>query len=427
MKYFASTIVLVFALLLARTSLAECIKEGGRLIDGQCYCFRTADDKALKTSAEPCPKLFGIELTFSNPTLMGHGGAEKLDDELDDELDDAVGVALRWLEDMAKICADRAKSSVPADRCLVDRTSRRIVYEDGFYVQVSIDDRVIELQARPLSHAEWVKYKHRIENDVFAFAAKRGLLPQRQVGGRHVHIDVASMFAGDSQLFLDFLVDFQNRPHLSVCALGSNFIANPPLALQSERQRSEFKKIVSLYRRSADEAMSRLRSTEPPRVDIVALAKVLIDDVFNETISFASDPKYQAINLGHVADLGTLEIRSIRPQKNWEQMELLMRLFSARIDYLKRHPRQDYASPAFKLDSKLVYSYRDQKALRLFFKTDAVSQACSDEFYDYVTGAGLSWDEYKSLLPDRVQAAKFLPTALKRAARSSEDTQPLPK
>lgn len=380
--------------------VATCAKKGGREINGKCYCVRTLpDDIQELESGKSCPALWGLELTFTNKVIIN----EWVRGYTGEKAPEATKATILWANTIKKLCQGRKELGSPY-RCRVEELTLkgnqvfRVIYDkDGFYFQINTDAGVVEVQVRPTSHQEWQEYKDRVDNDIFGMAKSLDLTPHEYEGAGHMHLDVASHFQGDSQLFLDFLIDYQNHPYLALGALGKNYVNNPPLALLSQEQREAFEK-----------------ETACSGKDIQSLSKSLQERVFYQTVANGLFPqeKFQAMSLNHLEDLGTIEIRALRPEQSWSHVDMLMNLFNSRIKYLRANSRQVYHNKAVSFSipfrpNVATASAQIGKALE-----DVVEkQKCVDEFYTYVTQSELPWFIYRAILYPQLRW--LTPTELK--------------
>jgi ankyrin repeat protein len=392
---FKTKFALFFALVLSPTQLlhAECLEKGGRQIKGKCYCYRTWDDTTLSEGRE-CPALWGLELTFTNPALCE--ATKNTGNPFSGLNTFSEATQQAWIQKIYKVCKERKQDPVHPDQCHVQEN--RVTYKDGFYYEVSLDPAVIELQTRPMSKAELEISQNRIKTDIFDLAEGLGLSPHSEIGAGHLHLDIASHFKGNLRLLADFIVDFQNHPTFSMGPLAENYLNAPPLAIQSKKQRQALTKLTR--------KIHQFRNVDQ-------LTDFIQDSIFYRTLLGEPAQKFQAISTHHAEDLGTLEIRSLRPQANWEQIFLLVDLFEAKLKQLKSNESPViYQGKWFSFpiaDENMMIS--QHRSIPIFYQRPFFIQLSLDEYYDYVTSAGLSWEIYRDLLP--LKFRKSIPSPLK--------------
>ncbi|OFZ51297.1 MAG: hypothetical protein A2428_15780 [Bdellovibrionales bacterium RIFOXYC1_FULL_54_43] len=313
----------------------------------------------LTRSSLAWPPIYGPEFTFTNGTLYAAsiGNPRAIVTEANSAARD------RMAEVMIELCARRGDCTVAATVDKYDVKTWKVSYPDGWWFQISIDPSVVEIQAKPVTLAEFTKYRDRIQNDIFEVAESIDLKPDKGSGGGHIHIGTQTAFENDPKLFRNFLVDYTNHPELAFGILEEDFKNALPFAKLSEDQRAAFAKLI--------------QSFDQKPVSVESLARSIETKVYRDV------RKYNAVNLRRTAKYGfarnkTVELRAIRTQLSADEYLLHLRLIEARLNYLKtlKDPVPFLNSPVPRLTGEKV-----------------------NAFYRYVTESGLDWDEFKVLMP----------------------------
>lgn len=209
-----------------------------------------------------------------------------------------------------------------------------VVYNDGFYYEVTLDPTVIEVKLKPSTLADFKKNAERIQRDVFDFArTELGLNPPKEAGG-HIHLGYKSSFNEDIRAFRNFMVDIMNHQELWTMMKNTDFRNAPPLSALPESSYEAFTKIIS------DIDSGKLK-------DIEEFAKRMKSEVYHITFdktvvsSFDKASKYQAVNINRLGKSfslkqKTIELRAVPVQQDFSEFLLWSELFQGRIDYLKK-------------------------------------------------------------------------------------------
>ena len=273
------------------------------------------------------------------------------------------------------------------------------VSEDVWF-EVSRDPWVLEVTASPMNKTTFAKHSEVFQKLVWNIAEKIGIRPHSRVGGGHIHLEIESFFGNDRNLFRNFLVDLANHPELFLGALGFDLLNAPPMAILFGKQKQNFEKIILEFDKgtmSINELMAKINF-----------------EVYNETFY---DPythqqhnpeKYQAVNLSHKE---TLELRGISPQGSAYIHFLLIQLFEARIDFLKKQPglipynKKDYSSS--------VHSFSVRK---MEFHTSNIDPSLIEQkARSYIQESGLNWSDYSGLVLKNLSTVQAQATSCKTA------------
>jgi len=322
------------------------------------------------------PPTFGPEFTFTNQTLIRNG------DPKTRKCPECANARDRMARIMSQICKTRGDCVVIPSRDDIPSLRRyRVQYKDGWYFDISVDPLVVEIQAKPNTRLELEFLQPRIEEDIFRVAELAGLYPHKDYGGGHIHIGSTSGFGDDALLFRNFLVDFTNHPDLALDILDKNIANAPPISSLSTKQKAAFKGVIAAFDRGEIKTIQQL-------------ARAIFYTVYIDSPILKEAPyKYQALNVTRIAtndflpEMRTLEIRPIRAQRSAKEYLDLVRLFEARLVYLKR-----LGKPVPYLEKEPSRSLEEQVRT----------------FYRYVTESGLSWDEYRKLLPSELQEFSYV-------------------
>ncbi len=259
----------------------------------------------------------------------------------------------------------------------------RVQISESVWFEINRDPWVLEVTASAMDQETFAKHSELFQKLIWDSAKKIGISPHTRVGGGHIHLEIKSFFGSDRNLFRNFLVDLANHPELFLGALGFDLLNAPPLAILFGKQKQNFEKILADFDKgsmSINELMARINS-----------------EVYSETFY---DPyphqqhnpeKYQAVNLLHDE---TIELRGLNPQESARIHFLLLQLFEARIEYLKKqkgllaYNKKDYSS--------LVHSFSVRK---MEFHTSNIDQSFIEQkARSYIQESGLKWSDYSDLI-----------------------------
>jgi len=322
------------------------------LLLGQ-VAWATPQTTSSTQEAEPSSKTtFGPEWEFTTRQLYYSKDAEKLY-----ELQKA------FIDKLYYICLSRGDCSVERNNPKSSDYGK-VTYSDGWWFQVTLDMGTIEIISRPTTLSVFKKIKRRIDNHIFGVAQSLGLKTNSEsFGGGHIHIGIESSGLGsDPVLFRNFIVDFFNHDEMASGILNDD----DENALPFSRLPEEAKAYI---RQSIKEFDDSPKSKED--------LKALIENINLAYKEFTAGDRYHALNLLH-AD--TVEIRSLRMQRNMDDFLKLLHLFQSRIDYLKTF--EDKLIPLDELKANNKPANHLQR------------------FHRYVTESKLKWGEYKTFLND---------------------------
>ncbi len=235
---------------------------------------------------------------------------------------------------------DRIAEKCPRLRCEIKRhrgkfgaQENRVVFEDGYWFNISIDPKCVEIQARPQTLEQLKAGAERLNEALFASAREIGLETSPKRAG-HFNIGILSAFGADTDHFLKFFVDYATHAELASGILRENWRTAPPLAALSPEQHASLDKIL------ADRRRGKLTTVK-------AAIERIVRTVYTANLAPSSteSPSHnQAINLDAATEHAfprqdrQMEIRAVRSQASAEEFILLAELFSARIRHLKSQP-----------------------------------------------------------------------------------------
>jgi hypothetical protein len=318
---------------------------------------------AAVSSTERAQGLAGGEWTVSNPDIVNHNRKGKIIEEYRAKRE-AIEL---WIEEIKHRCPD----------CSIEGSdsTRKITSPNHPWISVTIDQGVLEVNAKPMRLNGYVKNAAYMQNLIWNSAKSVGLLPQERMGGGHIHLDIRSHFGNDSLLFRNFLVDLMNRPELFLGGLGFNLKAAPPLALMPPEFIDAFEKVI---RRFDKGKMSREQLMDAINLEVYDLSK-------------HGGRKNHAINLDHRE---TIEIRGNRPQESLEHFIKLIELFESRIDALREF-RQPI--PFIRKDFQTRFKVIKNRSGAVRYDLEIPAEEIERAMKNYVEDSRLNWADYRLL------------------------------
>lgn len=276
-------------------------------------------------------------------------------------------------DDMAAILIDRCRAN---GNCHVTRSPRRwlmgfdyvITYTDGWSFRISTDPGVVEIQTQPLTAKEFRSRSARIQQDIFDVATQAGLRPS-SFGGGHIHMGVESAFNGNPTLFRNYFVDQVNHGEQGMGIFGSDIFNAPVIGDLSPDQQAEYLAVV----REFDEG--KILSIED-------FSRAMQNRVYYRTTGEDQTPprKHQHQNVTRIVDYAgkpskqTIEDRTPRAQKNFDDFLLQIELKQARLDFLE--------GINGRVEAKIP-------------KRDMGSWTKIKSFFGFVSESGKNWQDYR--------------------------------
>ncbi len=335
------------------------------------------------TSLSLAAGLSGPEWTFTNEELIQLGRIKDVN-----SIPNAAEGHDHYQSKMLKLWKVEIKRACPQCTVKLSGTlfSAREIFvsvSENIWFKIKRDPWVLEVTASPMDSKTFSDHSPFFQKLIWETAQTIGLKPHSRIGGGHIHLEIKSYFGENLNLFRNFIVDLANHPELFLGALGFDLLNAPPLAVLNKIQMLNFENLLHEFDKgqmSIAEFMSRIRT-----------------EVYHQTFY---DPyphqqhnpdKYQAVNLSHNE---TLELRGLNPQASAEIHRLMLQLFEARIEFLKKLPgliaynKMDYSSYVS------TYSVR-----RMEFHTSNIDQnIILKKTKSYIEEAGLPWSVYSALI-----------------------------
>ena len=252
----------------------------------------------------------------------------------------------------------------------------RVIYSDGYWIDISLDLGVIETQAKPATREQYEMLAQRFQNDIFDSAKEIGLFPDTFMSGGHIHVGF-EYFKNQPILLRNFLVDFANHFELAEGILDLNTKNAPSLRAEGEDKIEKLKVLIAEFDRG--ELIFNKKK--------VTTAYQLAEAYFH---LIQKKNRYYGLNLAryHAGDYATIEIRSIRTQANFDEYLQELKLFESRIKYLKELSDKGMLIA--------VENYVDESSKGIGQKK--FKKLLVQKFHNYVVESGLEWGSYKKLI-----------------------------
>ncbi|MFN8847552.1 MAG: hypothetical protein ACK5V3_12615 [Bdellovibrionales bacterium] len=344
--------------------------------------------------------LSGPEWTFTNEELIKLGRIKDVGSQhkATDGHDHYQSKMLKlWKTEIQRACPS---CTVKLSGSFFSAREIFVSVSENIWFKITRDPWVLEVTASPMDFNTFSKNSEFFQKLIWDTARKIGLTPHSRIGGGHIHLDIKSYFGEDRNLFRNFIVDLANHPELFLGALGFDLLNAPPMAVLSKNQMLSFEKVLSDFdngQMSLNDFISRIRT-----------------EVYNQTFY---DPyphqqhnpdKYQAVNHSHPE---TIELRGLNPQASAEIYRLMLQLFEARIEYLKKYPgliaynKLDYSSFVS------TYSVRKME----FHISNLDQNRILNRTRSYIEETGLPWSEYSALVNNNLSKVETRVSTCKSA------------
>lgn len=262
--------------------------------------------------------------------------------------------------------------------------SFRVTFPDGWWFEITPDPFVVEIRGKPQTISELKANRDRMQYMIFESAAAVGLSPNclscRILRfASHFNFGVRSAFGSSGHDFLAFFTDFANFPALASGGFGKDFFSAPPISRLAKSQRKALAKLIS--------EVNRGKSMTPAEV-----AQRILDDVYTATVHTGAYPGHdQAFSVKYVPKASDerdlpAELRPVEMVESVDEFILMAEVVNARVNYVK-HRRQP-----------IVYGQSERHAFS--------AQETVNQFYIYISEAGLDFERYRPLLMKRNQGIK---------------------
>lgn len=252
-----------------------------------------------------------------------------------------------------------------------DRQAFSINYPNGFEMTIFSDPGVLEVNSSPSSVATIKKNIGKIQRDIFNTAKTLGLEPGDFTGSGHMHIEISKVHP---ETVRNFMADYYNHTGLSAGGLNEDVYNALGPGEMPARNKALLRAAFRYFDNSKFKAVKTL-------VDALATSySISLDDEiedYRESGRGLRPSKYFAMSFKSFENLGTIEIRAIRPQASAASYLKLAKLFSARMKFSDMQRTLGHVVPIGDLPS-----LRDDP------------QAALADFDKYVTEAGLNFEDY---------------------------------
>jgi hypothetical protein len=293
-----------------------------------------------------------------------------------------------WLAEIKAACPN----------CVIKRN--KVITPEGFWFKITMDQTVLEVLTEPMTFDQLAQRSEILEELIWKTGKKAYVAPHKRLGGGHLHLDIESHFGNDRMLFRNFIVDLVNRPELFMGGLGLNYFNAPPLSFYSAKENKVFKKIIAEFDKTPD-------------MSIVGLMERM--NSFYESLQHPVMPtpnsKFQAVNFKHF-EMGTLEIRAVKPQVSAEHALRLVRMFESRIEVLKKTKKLIKVKVP---DHSSFYQAERIKGFRIYTHALDASQIMAS-VQDYARAGGLEENFYQDFVTEELKADLRIEAESKKAS-----------
>ncbi len=329
---------------------------------------------AINSNAWAWPPTYGAEFEVTKQGLKPFNAAIDIPSETN-----VKEAQMLFVNEMKKRCE--------ISKCKIEKIKEswdydyKVIYPDGWWFQISYDPGCVEFKFKP-STLETLQQKAALINDqIFKTAKDLGFKVTETEAG-HFNIGVRSAFGDDPKRFLRFFVDYANHADLALGSLGKDLNNAPPLSVLGANQRQALQVLV-------DEVNSGKIAT------IEEVAQAIQDRVYTKSYyePWGSPEHYQAIGIKYLYDADLkkkdvpMELRSMWGQGSAEKFNLIAKLMEGRIRYLNNQK------------GPIVYTATDKK--------EFTPAELKTRFAIYADEADLDYEEFVSLLPEKVRKAEF--------------------
>ncbi len=265
-------------------------------------------------------------------------------------------------------------------------TQRRPIYTvtlpNGYYLKIFSDPGVIESTAMPVTRRNYEQnHVENVQRYLFDAAAKVGLIPWDFAGAGHIHMGAKGAFGKNTFLYRQFDVDFRNHPGLAMGALNHDRYNAIALAELPESNRTTYRNVIAEF--DAGHMINVGPSDLARMIQSRAYKTTDHDPIWNESNKFWKyrPGKYHELHLRNMYKPNekerTIELRAVRPQQSAYSYLKLQILLERRLKYLS------------KIKHPIPYLNKTPPS---------TPHEVMQEFYEYVTSAGLDFEQYKEFL-----------------------------
>jgi len=334
------------------------------------------------------PPTYGMELEFTNKA-MKQALADWKKVTPDHENQVYVPGPVEQAESKRLAAAIKAKCG---KKCAIEEhkgkygiTEYKIVFDDGWFFNISHDPEVVEVHTKADTKANINKNTSRLQTYLFDVAKELELKTSETA---HFNIGTRAAFGDSGEALLRFFADYSNHPELGMGVLGSDWANAPPIQILEPDQQLMFMEMVNRFNRG-----ERTKFTE--------VATDIFEDIYTDTPEYKIGPQhYQAIGTKFVPRFdeyfdkggeGPIEIRANWHPKTAADYALQVELMELRLDYLKNQ------------EGPIVYRGYRPVPIELSMKEKA------SRFYTFVTEIGGDWEKFSKLMPTRIRNSVLKP------------------
>lgn len=295
--------------------------------------------------ADKSKKLFGWELEFTNSRISNSefGDAHAQANDVNDAYRE------KWRQIIKEVCKKRKDCRIKKLRDWIswytndgdvvwswEVVSYRIIYDDGFWFQLSYDPGVVEVQMKPSTAKEFARIEKRLERDLFATAKKAGLKPNDRE--THLHTGAKSAFKLDLKHIRNFLVDGVNHPEWNFL-FAANLFNAPPLVVLPSKKFEAFAKIIG------DVDSGKITDLD---TFVKKIRRYVYDVTYEQSFvesGYDLPQKFQEWNLERLRNdyddkEKTIEHRAVPQPKNARDLVDLTDLVNARVEFILNQDRK---------------------------------------------------------------------------------------
>ena len=207
------------------------------------------------------------------------------------------------------------------------RDAFSIQYPNNFKMTVFTDPGVLEINSSPSSLSTLKKNRDRIQGDIFDQGKDLGVEPGLFAGSGHMHVETTRLHPDTVR---NFLAAYYNHTGLAAGALNEDVFNSLGPGEMSPRSKAALQRAFELY-----DASDRDQSALARFVENIQIAH---DVPLEEDLQEYKDSgrgkragKYFAVSFKSFFEIGTIEIRAIRPQASADAYLKLAHLWAAQM------------------------------------------------------------------------------------------------
>lgn len=332
------------------------------------------------------PATIGPELAFTNAETAAAWNARYNANVPDYQTPTATGELVQAQRLGTEIIKNCAGCRVRRYKGKFGLETSHIDFPNGFWVEISVDPGIVELQTPPLTPERYVELTPFIEETIYGAASRLNMSYVPTDG--HLNFGVRATFETVKGLAA-FMLDQINHPELGLGVLGQDIENGPPLAIEELDQLKKFFAVM-------DDVKSGKVFT------LTDFASRINEGVYYrsmELLTATAGAHYQGVSIKRLNNYlfptydQPLEIRWAAGQPTFRRVMLMYEFYLKRIEYLQRTP--EFANLQRRLYAKPLQMTAPEKLTR---------------FYIYVQEMGADFDVYKELIDSkRIASAKLDP------------------